>query len=208
MGGNNIIATHSGNIFVASPDFHLGILRSSNFGLSWSQVLFNQYVLSVFADDDGLVITGFDTIFISTNFGDSWCSYPYPDNKYNYITDIKKDYDSYYFGTLKSGLYKVDIITSLDDENNFFSNSYQLSQNYPNPFNPVSKIKFSIPVSGNVEIKVYDILGKEIKTLLNEYKQSGTYEVEFDASNLPSGVYFYRMISGSYLETKKMLLLR
>ena len=85
---------------------------------------------------------------------------------------------------------------------------YQLKQNYPNPFNPVSKIKFSIPRSEVVQINVYDVLGKEIKTLLNEYKQAGTYEIEFDATSLPSGVYFYRMISGGYAETKKMLLLR
>jgi photosystem II stability/assembly factor-like uncharacterized protein len=208
MGGNNIIATQSGNIFVASPDFYFGILRSSNMGLNWNQVLFDKYVLSVFGDDAGLVITGSDTIFISTNFGDSWCSYPYPDNKYNYITDIKKDNNTYYFGTVKSGLYEVDIITSLDDENNFFSNSYQLSQNYPNPFNPFTKLKFSIPHSAVVQIIVYDVLGKEIKTLLNDYKRAGTYEIDFDATSLPSGVYFYRMISGSYSETKKMILLR
>lgn len=208
MGGNSVFATKNGNIFVASPDFYMGILRSINLGLNWSQVLFDKYVLSVFADDVGLVITGSDTIYISTNFGDSWNSYLYPDNKYNYITDIKKDSDNYYFGTVKSGLYEVDIITSLGDEINILYKSHQLQQNYPNPFNPKTKIKFSIPKAELVQIKVYDILGKEIQTLLNEYKTTGSYEIEFDASNLPSGVYFYRMISGSYSGTKKMILLR
>ncbi|MBX2976277.1 MAG: T9SS type A sorting domain-containing protein [Ignavibacteriaceae bacterium] len=207
IGGNSIYATQNGNIFVASPDFYMGILHSSNLGLNWSQVLFDKYVLSVFADDVGLVITGSDTIFISTNFGDSWNSYPYPDNKYNYLTDIKKDYNNYYFGTIKSGLYEVDIITSIEDENNL-GNNYHLSQNYPNPFNPTTKIKLVIPKSEMVQIKVYNILGKEVKTLLSDYTKAGTYEIEFDASNLPSGVYFYRMISGEYLETKKMILLR
>lgn len=94
------------------------------------------------------------------------------------------------------------------DENISFLRDYVLSQNYPNPFNPMTKIKFSLPKSEIVQIKVYNILGKEIQTLLNEYKKAGTYEVDFDASNLPSGVYFYRMISGSYSETKKMILLR
>ena len=87
-------------------------------------------------------------------------------------------------------------------------NTYTLSQNFPNPFNPETKIKFNLPSSAEIIIKVYDIRGKEIKTLINEYKQAGTYEVEFNASNLPSGVYFYKMISGSYSETKKMILLR
>ena len=85
---------------------------------------------------------------------------------------------------------------------------YVLEQNYPNPFNSTTKVKFSIPKSDVVQLKVYDLLGNEIKTLLNEYKQAGVYEVEFNASYLPSGVYFYRMITGSYSETKKMILLR
>jgi hypothetical protein len=86
--------------------------------------------------------------------------------------------------------------------------SYGLSQNYPNPFNPTTIIKYAVPRSAEVQIKVYDVLGTKIKTLLNEHKQAGTYEVEFDAKNLPSGVYFYRLISENYSETKKMLLLR
>jgi hypothetical protein len=96
---------------------------------------------------------------------------------------------------------------SINDEGGLLTD-YFLFQNYPNPFNPVTKIKFSIPRSEVVQINVYDVLGKEIKTLLNEYKQAGTYEIEFDATSLPSGVYFYRMISGNYSETKKMILLR
>ena len=85
---------------------------------------------------------------------------------------------------------------------------FVLTQNYPNPFNPSTKIKYSIPISNAVRIKVYDMLGKEIKTLVNEFKSAGVYEIEFDASNLPSGVYFYRIISGTYSEIKKMLLLK
>ncbi len=88
------------------------------------------------------------------------------------------------------------------------SDNYILYQNFPNPFNPKTKIVYSIPSSNIVQVKLYDIMGREIKTLLNEFKQAGTYEVEFDANNLPSGVYFYRMISGDYSETKKMILLR
>jgi hypothetical protein len=88
------------------------------------------------------------------------------------------------------------------------SDNYFLYQNFPNPFNPKTKIKYSIPSSNIVQVKLYDIMGREIKTLLNEFKQAGTYEFEFDAINLPSGVYFYRMISGDYSETKKMILLR
>lgn len=87
-----------------------------------------------------------------------------------------------------------------------------LYQNYPNPFNPSTKIVFSIPYVGSelaqTVLKVYDILGKEVGTLINEYKTAGSYEVEFDASHLPSGMYFYRLSVGSFSQTKKMLLLK
>ena len=83
-----------------------------------------------------------------------------------------------------------------------------LSQNYPNPFNPSTTIRYSIPNARNVTIKVFDVLGKEVATLVNEEKSSGEYEVEFNASSLPSGIYFYQLKAGSFVETKKMILLK
>jgi len=100
---------------------------------------------------------------------------------------------------------------------NNITDNFSLSQNYPNPFNPSTKIKFKIPSSegygfsrgvGLVTLKVFDITGREIKTLVNESLQPGTYEVLFDGSKLKSGVYFYQLISGEFKETKKMLLLK
>ena len=99
-------------------------------------------------------------------------------------------------------------ITFIEQSNNYAPLTYFLCQNFPNPFNPNTKIKFVIPKSEVVQIKVYNVLGKEIQTLLNDFKTTGTYDIELDANNLPSGVYFYRMISGNYSETKKMILLR
>jgi len=85
---------------------------------------------------------------------------------------------------------------------------FLLSQNYPNPLNPSTKIKYSIPQSSNVVIKVFDILGSEIETLVNEEKPAGTYEVNWNAANLSSGVYFYRLQAGDYTSVKKMILLK
>ena len=79
-------------------------------------------------------------------------------------------------------------------------------ENYPNPFNPSTKISYSIKEEGLVTLKVYDILGKEIATLVNENKPAGIYEVEFNASALPSGMYIYKIQSGSFTDVKKMLL--
>jgi hypothetical protein len=83
-----------------------------------------------------------------------------------------------------------------------------LYQNYPNPFNPSTKINYSVPQTSNVVIKVFDILGNEIETLVNEEKAIGTYEINWYAENLPSGIYFYRLQAGSFIETKKMILMK
>lgn len=85
---------------------------------------------------------------------------------------------------------------------------YSLSQNYPNPFNPVTKIQYSIKNSGNVSLKVFNILGQEVVTLVNEFKKVGQHQVDFNASKLASGVYFYQIHAGSFLSTKKMLLIK
>jgi hypothetical protein len=87
-------------------------------------------------------------------------------------------------------------------------NHYSLTQNYPNPFNPTTKLSYSIAQSGLVTLKVYDVLGTEIETLINEEKTAGSFELSWDASYLPSGVYFYRLQAGDFTETKKMILLK
>jgi hypothetical protein len=85
---------------------------------------------------------------------------------------------------------------------------YKLDQNYPNPFNPTTRIRFSISELSFVKLKVYDIVGNEIETLVNQEKPAGSYEVQFSAVDLPSGIYFYRLITGNFVETKKMTLLK
>jgi hypothetical protein len=85
---------------------------------------------------------------------------------------------------------------------------FSLSQNYPNPFNPNTTIKYSIPLSSNVVIKVFNVLGDEVTTLVDAQKQAGTYELIFNAENLSSGVYFYQLKAGDFIETKKMLLMK
>jgi Secretion system C-terminal sorting domain len=85
---------------------------------------------------------------------------------------------------------------------------FSLKQNFPNPFNPTTKIIYSIPQKANVQIIIYNALGMEVTTLLNEFRQAGMHQVEFDANNLSSGIYFYKVVSGNYSEIKKMILLR
>lgn len=88
------------------------------------------------------------------------------------------------------------------------ASSYDLGQNYPNPFNPITKINYSIPKSSNVKINIFDILGQKVESLVNEKQDAGTYSVEFDASNLSSGVYYYKIEAGEYTSVKKMTLVK
>ena len=96
----------------------------------------------------------------------------------------------------------------IGNDNNFIPTSFKLSQNFPNPFNPTTKIKYSVSEISFVTLKVYDVLGKEVATLINEEKLAGSYEINFDASSLSSGIYFYKLQAGSFTKTNKMILLR
>lgn len=98
--------------------------------------------------------------------------------------------------------------TTFAEYNSTVPSGYKLFQNYPNPFNPGTVISYQLPVSANVSLKVYDVLGNETATLADEYKTAGNYEVEFDATNLPSGIYFYKLQAGDFTETKKLTLLK
>ena len=99
-------------------------------------------------------------------------------------------------------------IVSVRDKYNSKITGYFLSQNYPNPFNPTTTITYSLPKSTFVTLKVYDIIGEEIAELVNEKKDSGTYDVTWNAQNIPSGVYFYKITAGEYSKTIKMILLK
>ena len=127
-------------------------------------------------------------------------------------------FDMWYTGSAVNG-YIGDIGYAATDTSNIFvdveinklnilSTEYSLFQNYPNPFNPTTKIKYQVPTAGLVSLRVYNLLGEVVASLVNEEKPAGNYEVNFNAANLSSGVYFYRISAGNFVETKKMILLR
>jgi hypothetical protein len=136
---------------------------------------------------------GVDSLWIAVAVGDS-------------IEDFNSNIDS--------AALKIPGILNNIIESNLLSNDYKLFPNYPNPFNPVTTIKFSVPanppssVPRSVSLKIYDMLGREIAVLVNEDKEPGLYEVAFDALNLSSGVYIYRLQAGSFIESRKMLLMK
>jgi len=122
------------------------------------------------------------------------------------------------FADSKIAWYENLLIVGIEEISNEIPNEFRLNQNYPNPFNPSTIIRFSIPEESFVTIKVFNTLGEEITTLINENIIAGNYEVEFsakggsasggDAYSLPSGIYFYQLRAGSFVETKKMVLMK
>ncbi len=127
--------------------------------------------------------------------------------RYKKNITIDKTSKKIYLGT-SSGIYRKSVLTNILEEENLDIEEFILEQNYPNPFNPSTTISYQIPEINFITLKVYDILGNEIKTLVAEEKIPGLYQIEFFNSNLSSGVYFYTFRSGSFVKTKKMLLIK
>ena len=128
---------------------------------------------------------------------------------YTALVSVKDEHGA--VGQLQFTVY-VDFVTGVEPIPGI-PTEFTLSQNYPNPFNPVTIIRYALPQASEVNLTVYNLLGQEIEILVNEHQPIGTYEVSFDASILPSGIYFYRLIAtatavqaGAFIETKKMVL--
>lgn len=127
-----------------------------------------------------------------------------------YVTDSSIFHNKEYFPYYEYGLKNIKIlnpITNIREQRNN-PNGFFISQNYPNPYNPSTTIVYSVPERTRVSIKVFDLLGREVKTLVNEEKSAGNYKVEFNSSGLPSGIYFYRMETEKFSGTKKLILLK
>jgi hypothetical protein len=155
-------------------------------------------------------------ILVSTNYGDNFNLYKTLER--NIVGIYKKPNSNKLYAATKYKIYEItpdtiQIIKSLPIPNevlNFYplSINFVLSQNYPNPFNPTTKIKYSIQQTSNVIIKVFDILGNEIEILVDEEKPAGIYEITWYAEIIPSGIYFYQLTAGNFIQTKKMILLK
>jgi hypothetical protein len=131
------------------------------------------------------------------------------------IYNIRNGYDFGESNFFLNGCVIDDVVygdttfTDVDDELNSPSIEYKLKQNYPNPFNPSTKISWQLPVSSWITLKIFDALGSEVETLVNEYQNSGNHSTLYIVnSTLPSGIYFYQLKTGAFVQTKKMLLLK
>jgi hypothetical protein len=160
-------------------------------------------------------------IELSMNNGEDWTtidesvpntgSYPWTvvaqDSSDQCLIRITNTENGYVYD-VSDDVFTIDIISDLNETQNELPTEFDLYQNYPNPFNPVTSIKYAVPQTSLVSIKVYDLTGQEVGSLVNEVKEAGIYEIKLDAQNLASGVYLYRMIAGDFTSVKKLNVLK
>jgi hypothetical protein len=147
-------------------------------------------------------------IYKTDNNGANWTTeYTAPAGIFNHIGKARTG-TRLWAARNNGGISKSDGLTGITPISTNTPDNYQLSQNYPNPFNPTTNIRFAIPKSSLVTMKVYDALGREVAVLVNEFKNAGTYQVDFNALSLTSGIYFYTIKAADFAETKKMMLVK
>jgi hypothetical protein len=194
-----------------------GLYRAWDEGIHWYPTsLLNVNVNSI--DINGnYTFAGTDSgVFVSSNNGLNWRNKSEGLPALHAVNKILVSNGYIFAGIFDGGIYRrgVSEIIGIQNISTEIPASYSLSQNYPNPFNPKTKIRFDIPLDsrfrGNdkVVLKVYDVMGREVQTLVNERLQPGTYEATFDGSTLNSGVYFYKLTTDGFTETKRMILLK
>jgi hypothetical protein len=147
-------------------------------------------------------------IFVSTNNGETWTKVDSSAGNES-ILSLAANSSNLYAGSGMGIVYQpVSKITTVKNTENAIPATFNLYQNYPNPFNPTTTITYSLPKNNFVTLKIYDLLGREVTTLVNEEKHSGTYKITWNAQNIPSGVYFYRLTASEFSKVNKMILLK
>jgi len=210
---------NSTNIVVAVKN---NIYETTDLGENWENISngivcnrIRQIVTSKKSFNSLYVLCDYGKIYYTNDAGENWQIF-YEDNDM-IINRIALSYnEEYLYIASDDGLYLMNLPVNVEEGISENPSKFSLYQNYPNPFNPTTTIEYSIPNVGaknyspqqNVQLKIYDVLGRGIATLVNEKQTPGNYSVKFDASNLPSGIYFYTLRSGNFVATKKMILMK
>jgi hypothetical protein len=193
------------------------LIRTSNYGISWQRLRtygtesIMGFTASAFARLSWFVRNN-NRIYYSDNYWSPWeLSYTAPAGNYRYIT-IERN--GFFGGAVfairdNGGITRTFFLSiGINEISSEIPSSFSLSQNYPNPFNPATKFKFSVPSKSHITVKVYNSIGAEIQTLVNQELSPAVYEASWDASKYASGIYFYRLTTEHYYETRKMVLIK
>jgi photosystem II stability/assembly factor-like uncharacterized protein len=229
QGGGVFMTTNNGDNWETVPDIYRsvcysfsslgskivagtnsGVFLSTNNGINWSMIgLLDEWIHSL-AINDSIIIAGTSYgVFYTNDNGTNWIQRNQGLGNVP-VSSILVNNGYVYVGTNDNSVWKRPLseVVGIQNFSTEIPSKYSLSQNYPNPFNPVTKVKFSILNAGNVKITVYNVQGREVQTLVNESLKPGTYEASFDGSQITSGVYFYKLITDGFTETKKMVLIK
>jgi ligand-binding sensor domain-containing protein len=220
---SDILVAPNGSIYVSLQSFfNPGVLRSTNNGVTWQNVL-PSVVAGWFAINSAghiFLSTYSSYVYRTVDGGSTWQQISTGMASAGTQGIVVNDSGVVFVGTLNGQVYRSAQPTVSVSDDRATPREFTLYQNYPNPFNPSTKIRFEVGGSGEggsgftvqgsrlVTLKVYDVLGREVEMLVNENLQPGSYEVTFDAAGLASGVYFYRLQSGEFTQTKRMVLMR
>jgi len=209
ISGTNLFAGTFSRVFLSTDN---GISRTAaNSGMTYYIVYsLATYGTNLFAGTNG-------GVFLSTNNGTSWSEAN--TGLTNTPVALVVSGSNLFAGTDSNRVWRrplSEMITGVENEGNEIPSQFTLEQNFPNPFNPSTKINYTIPERSNVSLKIFNLLGIEVASLVNEEKSAGVYEVDFNAATLPSGIYFYTITAGNpstssgqgFIETKKMILLK
>lgn len=192
-------------------DVSSGVYYSTNNGLNWIQSGLNNQTVYSLAVSGNILLAGtkWNGVYVSFDTGSTWMywSEGLNFNKYIYALYV---FNNYVFAGTDSCVFRRPLseLTGIMNIEERIPVKFSLYQNYPNPFNPSTTIEFALPKSSNVKLVVYDITGKEVEIQAYQQLQAGSYKVNFDGSNLSSSVYFYRLITNEFTETKKMVLVK
>jgi photosystem II stability/assembly factor-like uncharacterized protein len=205
------VNNNSTDIFAAGDN--RGIFHSTDYGASWANTGLEYYeVRSVGAIGSTILAGMYDSgmVYISTNNGNSWEAENSGFITNNPITSFISSSTNIFAGTQGDGVWRRPIseLVSVKSSADMKPHGFSLEQNYPNPFNPTTNFEFRIVDFGLVSLKVYDILGNEVAVIVNEELPAGSYKYQWNAAGLASGVYFYQLKSGKFVDTKKLILLR
>lgn len=202
----------SGVVFVG---VYGGLFRSSNRGITWDQRIFlGGYVYALAFRAQTIYAGSYNGVYLSPDHGTSWQAMTQTGMEHPFVLSLSFDQT----GNLLAGSYRGAIYRTSQplsgqalltaDDGVGLPKEFALQQNYPNPFNPLTHIKYSLPKAGFVSLDVFNVLGQRIATLVNGEHQAGRYSVGFDAASLPSGMYFYRLVTDDFSSVRKMILLK
>ncbi len=209
------LAMNGNSIYAGAIGANAGIYKSTNNGANWSLLGLSGYRIQSILIDGSNIFAGvsgsnYNGVYLTTNDGVTWIEKNQGFNQIPGVTELLIAGNDIFAGTSYFSVWHRSLseIIGIQNISAEVPSGFSLKQNFPNPFNPITNIKFDVPKKSFVKLLIYDLLGREVETLVNEVLNTGSYQTDWNASEYPSGVYFYRIQTEDFVQTKSMVLLK